>query len=128
MIRNWLQISYDVFLTLHKMDVKGSKKTLIMREINEESVSSLLGRRDALADCDVAAFVYDSSDATSWKCAVDLLLDVAAHGERCGFEVPCLVVAAKDDLEPDPTCIKSSIRVWITLFNSHLSSPSSSFP
>ncbi len=59
MIRNWLQISYDVLLTLQKMDVKGSKKTLIMREINEESVSSLLGRRDALADCDVAAFVYD---------------------------------------------------------------------
>ncbi|CAM6008327.1 unnamed protein product [Sphagnum balticum] len=91
--------------------IGGSKKTLIMREINEESVTSLLGRRDALADCDVAAFVYDSSDATSWKCAVDLLLDVAAHGERCGFEVPCLVVAAKDDLEPDPTCIKSSTRV-----------------
>jgi Ras family protein T1 len=41
------------------MDVKGSKKTLIMREINEESVTSLLARRDALADCDVAAFVYD---------------------------------------------------------------------
>jgi hypothetical protein len=40
------------------MDVKGSKKTLVMREINEESVSSLLEKRDALAD-DVAAFVYD---------------------------------------------------------------------
>ncbi len=43
----------------HTMDVKGSKKTLVMREINEESVSSLLEKRDALADCDVAVFVYD---------------------------------------------------------------------
>jgi Ras family protein T1 len=41
------------------MDVKGSKKILVMREINEESVSSLLEKSDALADCDVAAFVYD---------------------------------------------------------------------
>jgi Ras family protein T1 len=41
------------------MDVKGSKKTLVMREINEESVSSLLEKRDAVPDCDVAAFVYD---------------------------------------------------------------------
>lgn len=46
-------------LKLRTIDVKGSKKTLVMREINEESVSSLLEKRDALADCDVAAFVYD---------------------------------------------------------------------
>lgn len=30
-----------------------------MREINEESVSSLLDNKEALAPCDVAAFVYD---------------------------------------------------------------------
>lgn len=31
----------------------------MLREINEESVSSLLEKKDALASCDVAAFVYD---------------------------------------------------------------------
>jgi hypothetical protein len=30
-----------------------------MREIDEESVSNLLGKGNALAACDVAAFVYD---------------------------------------------------------------------
>lgn len=93
------------------MDVKGSKKTLVMREINEESVSSLLEKRDALADCDVAVFVYDGSNAASWNRTVDLLVEVAAHGEKYGFEVPCLLVAAKDDLEPDPICHQSSIQV-----------------
>jgi hypothetical protein len=42
---------------------------------------------------------------------------VAAHGEKYGFEVPCLLVAAKDDLEPDPICHQSSIQVWIALFS-----------
>lgn len=46
--------------------VQVSKKTLIMREINEESVQSLLERRDALASCDVAAFVYDRSEPLAW--------------------------------------------------------------
>jgi hypothetical protein len=48
---------------------------------------------------------------------VDLLVEVAAHGEKYGFEVPCLLVAAKDDLEPDPICHQSSIQVWIALFS-----------
>jgi hypothetical protein len=44
-------------------------------------------------------------------------VEVAAHGEKYGFEVPCLLVAAKDDLEPDPICHQSSIQVWIALFS-----------
>jgi hypothetical protein len=32
---------------------------LVLREVNEESVSKLLEKKDALASCDVAAFVYD---------------------------------------------------------------------
>ncbi|CAK9192437.1 unnamed protein product [Sphagnum troendelagicum] len=101
----------DHYATNIVEQIGGSKKTLVMREINEESVSSLLEKRDALADCDVAAFVYDGSNAASWKRAVDLLVEVAAHGEKYGFEVPCLLVAAKDDLEPDPICHQSSIQV-----------------
>jgi Ras family protein T1 len=89
------------------------KKALIMREIDEESVSNLLGKGNALAACDVAAFVYDISDAVSWKRAVELLVQVAAHGETNGYEVPCLLIAAKDDLEPDPAIIQSSAQVPI---------------
>ncbi len=48
-------------------------------------------------------------------------MEVAAHGEKYGFEVPCLLVAAKDDLEPDPICHQSFIQVWIALFSVLLS-------
>lgn len=44
--------------------MQGSRKTLILREVNEESVTSLLGKKDALTDCDVAAFVYDRFELT----------------------------------------------------------------
>lgn len=39
--------------------VQGGRKTLVLREVTEESVSKLLEKKDALASCDVAAFVYD---------------------------------------------------------------------
>ncbi|KAI3861220.1 hypothetical protein MKX03_016642 [Papaver bracteatum] len=45
----------------------GNKKTLILREIPEDGVKRLLSRKESLADCDVAIFVYDSSDEKSWK-------------------------------------------------------------
>jgi len=42
-----------------------------MREINEESVSSFLENKEAMAPCDVAAFVYDRYAVliclVSWK-------------------------------------------------------------
>ncbi|KAG0586008.1 hypothetical protein KC19_2G056100 [Ceratodon purpureus] len=87
------------------------RKTLVLREITEESVSKLLEKKDALASCDVAAFVYDSSDVESWRRAHELLIEVAAHQEITGFEVPCLLIASKDDLESDPSCTKGSTRV-----------------
>lgn len=52
-----------------------------------------------------------SSDEKSWKRATELLVDVAGHGEDSGFEVPCLIVAAKDDLDPFPLSIQNSTRV-----------------
>lgn len=54
-----------------------------------------------------------SSRETSWKRAADLLVDVASHGEATGYEMPCLIVAAKDDLEPYLTEIQDSTRVPI---------------
>ncbi len=39
--------------------MQSGKKNLVLREVAEESVSDLLEKKDALASCDVAAFVYD---------------------------------------------------------------------
>lgn len=40
-----------------------------------------------------------------------MLVEVAGHGEDTGFEVPSLIVAAKDDLDPYPMAIQDSTRV-----------------
>lgn len=45
-------------------------------------------------------------------------MEVAAHGEITGQEVPCLLVATKDDLEPDSSCTLNAARVCSEL--SHL--------
>ncbi|XP_060219130.1 mitochondrial Rho GTPase 1-like [Lycium barbarum] len=93
------------------VDVEGAKKSLVLREIPEDGVNKLLSSKDALADCDIAIFVHDRSREASWKRASDLLVDVASHGEATGYEVPCLIVAAKDDLDPYSTEIQDSTRV-----------------
>ncbi|XVF57432.1 hypothetical protein PTKIN_Ptkin06aG0204800 [Pterospermum kingtungense] len=89
----------------------GIKKTLVLREIPEGGVAKLLSYRDTLAACDLAVFVYDSSDESSWKRATELLVDVADHCECTGHKVPCLIIAAKDDLDTFPTAIQDSTRV-----------------
>ncbi|CAN1232749.1 Mitochondrial Rho GTPase 1, partial [Linum perenne] len=89
----------------------GTKKTLVLREIPEDEVKGLLSNKESLASCDIAVFVYDSSDESSWKRATQLLVDVAGHGEDTGYEVPCLIVAAKDDLNAFPMAIPESTRV-----------------
>ncbi|KAK1582479.1 hypothetical protein Q3G72_015440 [Acer saccharum] len=89
----------------------GIRKTLVLREIPEDGVGKLLSNKESLAACDIAVFVHDSSDATSWKRATELLVEVASHGEDTGFEVPCLIVAAKDDLDSFPMAIQDSTRV-----------------
>ena len=62
--------------------------------------------------CTICFCVY-SSDESSWSQASELLLEVAAHGEQTGFEVPCLLVAAKDDLGPNAAAVSDSARVKI---------------
>lgn len=89
----------------------GTKKTLVLREIPEDGVKKLLSNKESLAACDIALFVHDSSDESSWKRATELLVEVASHGENTGFELPCLIIAAKDDLDPYPTAIQDSTRV-----------------
>ncbi|XP_062084733.1 mitochondrial Rho GTPase 1-like [Humulus lupulus] len=89
----------------------GTKKTLVLREIPEDGVGKLLSSKESLAACDVAVFVHDSSDESSWKRATELLVEVAGHGEDTGYEVPCLIVAAKDDRDSFPLAIQHSTRV-----------------
>ncbi|KAL5778931.1 hypothetical protein ACOSQ2_009668 [Xanthoceras sorbifolium] len=66
-------------------------------------VGKLLSNKESLAACDIAVFVHDS--------ATELLVEVATHGEDTGFEVPCLIVAAKDDLDSFSMAIQDSTRV-----------------
>ena len=44
---------------IHVFLLKGNKKTLILREIPEDEVKKLLSKKNSLAACDVAVFVYD---------------------------------------------------------------------
>ncbi|KAI3775862.1 hypothetical protein L1987_45618 [Smallanthus sonchifolius] len=88
-----------------------TEKTLILREIPEDAVENLIIRKDALAACDIAVFVYDSLNEFSWIRAKELLVQVASHGESTGYEVPCIIVAAKGDLEPNLTAKQDSTRV-----------------
>lgn len=89
----------------------GGKKTLVLHEVPNDDVQKLLSAKDALAACDVAIFVHDSSSEPSWRRASELLVDVASNGEATGYEIPCLIVAAKDDLDPYLTEIQDSTRV-----------------
>lgn len=56
---------------------------------------------------------YHSSDELSWKKTAELLVEVAGHGEDTGYEVPSLIVAGKDDLDPYPMAIHDSTRVSV---------------
>ncbi|KAF6136553.1 hypothetical protein GIB67_016009 [Kingdonia uniflora] len=83
----------------------GTKKTLVLREIPEDEVKHLMSEKESLAACDVAIFVHDSSDK-SWNKVTNLLLEVASHAKDSGSEMPCLIVTAKDDLDPYGTALK----------------------
>ncbi|KAH0940029.1 hypothetical protein HID58_007490 [Brassica napus] len=102
----------DERYAVNMVDDSGSaKKTLVMREIPDDGAKGLFSSKESLAACDIAVFVYDSSDESSWKRATELLVEVATHGEATGYEVPCLMVSAKDDLDSFPICIQESTRV-----------------
>ncbi|KAL5059562.1 hypothetical protein RYX36_031166 [Vicia faba] len=89
----------------------GTRKTLVLREIPESEVLKVLSNQDYLAACDVAVFVYDSSDEYSWKKSRDLLEKVAGQGDLTGYRVPCLLIATKDDLTPYPRALQDSVKV-----------------
>ncbi|KAI4301263.1 hypothetical protein L6164_034557 [Bauhinia variegata] len=90
--------------------IGGSRKTLILREIPEGRVTEILSEKNFLAACDVAVFVYDSSNERSWKRSRELLEEVARQGELTGYRVPCLLIAAKDDLPPYTRAVQDSVK------------------
>jgi hypothetical protein len=52
------------------------------------------------------------SDEASWKASSELMLQVATHGEKTGFEVPSLIIGTKDDLKSVELSIQDSNRVF----------------
>ncbi|KAL8236270.1 hypothetical protein R6Q59_017351 [Mikania micrantha] len=98
--------------TVNTVDqLQGNEKTLLLHEIQERDVKELLSCNNSLAACDVAVFVYDSSDEYSLKRASKLLMEVARKGEDSGYSVPCLLIATKNDLNLYPMAIKDSEMV-----------------
>ncbi|XP_044486643.1 mitochondrial Rho GTPase 2-like [Mangifera indica] len=89
----------------------GTKKTIILQEIPEDGVKKVISNKEYLATCDVALFVYDSSVEYSWKRTKELLVEVARQGEVSGHGVPCLLIAAKDDLDPCRITVQDSAMV-----------------
>lgn len=57
--------------------------------------------------------MFCSSDETSWRRARELLEEVSRQGELTGHRVPCLLIAAKDDLTPYPRAVQDSVKVCI---------------
>ena len=58
-----------------------------------------------LAACDVAAVVFDSSELHSFHTAHRLLLRIA---QAAGDTLPCVLIAAKDDLGMEPVRLLDS--------------------
>ncbi|KAK7302327.1 hypothetical protein RJT34_13214 [Clitoria ternatea] len=57
------------------------------------------------------SILYECSDEHSWKKSRDLLEKVARQGDLTGYRVPCLLIAAKDDLTPYPRAVQDSVKV-----------------
>lgn len=61
-------------------------------------------------------FLISSSEEYSWKRTKEQLMEVARLGEDSGYGVPCLLIAAKDDLKPYTIAVQDSARVHNFLF------------
>ncbi|KAF2325155.1 hypothetical protein GH714_024723 [Hevea brasiliensis] len=64
-----------------------------------------------------AANVVDQhgSNEYSWKRSCEVLVEVTRRGEESGYGVPCILVAAKDDLDPYPMAVQDSLAVCLEL-------------
>lgn len=62
-------------------------------------------------------FFFPSSSEYSLKGAIELLSHVARHGEESGFGMPCLLIAAQNDLDSSSTANKDSAKVLGCFFD-----------
>ncbi|XP_010425682.1 PREDICTED: mitochondrial Rho GTPase 3 [Camelina sativa] len=101
---------YAVNIVKESCVIARTDKTLVLKKIRIQEDGSMLST-EALAACDVAIFIYDSSDESSWNRAIDLLAEVATSAKDAGYVFPCLMVAAKTDLDSFPMAIQETTRV-----------------
>ncbi|KAI3502645.1 hypothetical protein L1887_30846 [Cichorium endivia] len=61
LFQNSYALNRDCFYTVNAVvdQVKGTKKTLILHEIQEDDVEEFLSSKESLASCDITLFVYD---------------------------------------------------------------------
>ncbi|ORZ29229.1 P-loop containing nucleoside triphosphate hydrolase protein [Catenaria anguillulae PL171] len=72
---------------VNAVEVKGSDIYLVLQEFGSKYESDILSNRKRLEHCDVACFVYDSSDVNSFAYVANLIV------------LPCVIVATKSDLD-----------------------------
>ncbi|RYR53040.1 hypothetical protein Ahy_A06g027899 [Arachis hypogaea] len=58
--------------------------------------------------------MISSSNEHSWKKSRDMLEQVARQGELTGYRIPCLLIAAKDELTPYPRTVQDSVKLLET--------------
>lgn len=89
---------------INSLEVNRQEKYLVMREIEWESSGFLLHDRR----CDVACFIYDSTDPTSFTQVVQLR-------EKLPKTVPCLLVAGKNEGLPAKQDFEMQPSLYCTL-------------
>ncbi|KNE70213.1 small GTP-binding protein domain [Allomyces macrogynus ATCC 38327] len=77
---------------VNAVEVKGSEVYLVLQEFGSKYESEVLTNRKRLEQCDVALFVYDSSDVNSFAY-------VAQQIKQLDSSIPCVIVATKSDLD-----------------------------
>lgn len=78
----------------------GSPAALLLSEVDVDAGSGAesIAAAAGLESVDCAAFIFDASSAESYRVAQAALGRVAEWSARTGAELPCMMVAAKDDL------------------------------
>ncbi|XP_027366748.1 mitochondrial Rho GTPase 2 isoform X3 [Abrus precatorius] len=92
--------------------------SLLGRELGKFSYCVRYQRMDYWNFCQIRIFwlrvmllCLCMTDEYSWKKSRDLLEKVVRQGELAGYRVPCLLIAAKDDLTPFPRAVLDSVKV-----------------
>ncbi|KAI9219711.1 mitochondrial Rho 1 [Blastocladiella britannica] len=86
------QQSTRAISVVNTVEVKGSEIYLVMQEYGSKYELEVLQNRKKLELCDVACFVYDSSDVNSFAYIANQIKQLDVH-------IPCIILATKSDLD-----------------------------